>query len=444
MKKVGQLPEKRFLQGLFFFISACFLIAAVWMPDRGDLFSGYVKILTSPCKITTNYFSVGGLAATFFNIGTVALFCTALFCIPGAQVDQVATLAFFLTLGFGTWGTHVLNMLPSMVGVLLYALVKKEKISSLVPALIFSTGSTPLMSELMLRYPGTEIGFHLTGILLALAAGIFIGFCLPAGLRHSPSVHKGFDLFSAAVPVGMCTFVLHGLFYKAPGISTEQIPTTGDLHVAAPEIVNIFCIAVFALCILGALCMGCKLKDYCRLLWDIPEPGSYSARYGNSVFLMNVGVYGFLILGYYNLVGAEFNGVTFGIMFGMLSLCNSGGNPLTVAPIMLGYITIAFLAKTLSPLTGGVCAMTINAQPILIGVCYAAGLAPISGKYGVIYGFFAAMVHYLLVTLIPSLHGGFCLYNGGFTAAMTCLAVVPQLERFCKTRSQRRERRLQA
>jgi hypothetical protein len=35
------------------------------------------------------------------------------------------------------------------------------------------------------------------------------------------------------------------------------------------------------------------------------------------------------------------------------------------------------------------------------------------------------------------MHGGFCLYNGGFTAALICLMFVPQLEKFCKTKEER-------
>ena len=73
----------------------------------------------------------------------------------------------------------------------------------------------------------------------------------------------------------------------------------------------------------------------------------------------------------------------------------------------------------------------------MIGLCYANGLSPISGKYGWGCGVLAGGLHYLLVTAVPSLHGGFLLYNGGFTAALICLMLVPQLERFCKTKEER-------
>ena len=52
------------------------------------------------------------------------------------------------------------------------------------------------------------------------------------------------------------------------------------------------------------------------------------------------------------------------------------------------------------------------------------------------------MLHYCLVTTVPQLHGAFCLYNGGFTAAFVCLLLVPQLERFFKTKEERKAARL--
>ena len=87
-------------------------------------------------------------------------------------------------------------------------------------------------------------------------------------------------------------------------------------------------------------------------------------------------------------------------------------------------------------------AVTINAQAVVVGLCFANGLSPITGKYGWPFGILAGMLHFCLVTSVPLLHGGFCLYNGGFTAAFVCLALVPQLERFCKTREERRAARV--
>ncbi len=437
MKRIKNLSEASFLKLFFGFITACFLIAAVCMPDRADMFTGLWQILKNPTKLSTNFFSVGGYAATFLNMGLVALVCTGLYCLPGAVPTNVSNLAFLLTIGFCSWGIHVLNMIPCMLGVVVYSLVKKEKITANLNAMLFATGVAPIVSELMVRYPNTEVvGFSLGGILAAVAVGIAVGFFLPAGLTHSPKVHKGYDLYSAAVPVGMTAFFLNALLYKTLGVALPG--AVGDLQVGSAAICNIFCLVVFGLCVVFAFCLGCKPKDYWQLLKDPDQVTNFSSRYGNATFLMNVGVYGLFILAYYNLIGANFNGVTFGVVFCMLCTCNSGSHPGNVWPIMAGYVAASFGFGWLSQLVGGEFSQAINAQAIVVGLCYANGLSPIADKYGWRYGFLAAVLHYCMVTTVPQLHGGFCLYNGGFTAALVCLLLVPELERLTKTKEERR------
>ena len=441
MKKIKNLSESSFLKLVFAFITAAFLIAAVCMPDRATMFTGLWQIVSQPSKLSTNYFALGGYAATFLNMGLVALVCLMLYCLPGAVANNASTLAFLLTLGFGSWGINILNIWPTILGVVVYSLVKKEAISANVNAMLFSTGIAPLITDLMIRYPHAEVvGFNLPGILIALFVGLIIGFFLPAGLAHSPKVHKGFDLYSAALPIGMTAFFLNATLFKTMGIELPSV--SSDLTVASQMTVNIFCICLFGLCIVFAFVLGCKPKDYWKLLSDPELVTNFSSTYGNATFLMNLGVFGLFILGYYNLIGATFNGVTFGIIFCMVATCNSGSHPGNVWPIMLGYFVASVVFGWLSQLAGGTFSLPINAQAICVGLCYANGLSPIADKYGWRYGFIAAIMHYLLVTSVPTLHGGFCLYNGGFTAALICIILVPELERFFRTKAERKEAKL--
>ena len=436
MNKIKNLSESAFLKLFFAFVSAAFLIGAVCMPDRATMFSGLWQILSQPAKVTTNYFSVGGYAATFLNMGLVALAMTLLMHLTKTKVNNVSTLAFLLTLGFCSWGIHILNMWFTMLGVVVGSLMKKEKPFSNVNAMLFTTGVAPLISDLLVRYPHAEVvGFNLLGILLAIAAGIVIGLIVSAGLAHSPNVHKGFNLYSAALPVGIATFFLNGILYKVMGV--ELPGTLSDMSVASASITNIFCIALFGLCVVLALLLGCTLRDYWNLLKNRSQVNNVSGTLGNGVMLMNVGIFGLFILGYYNLIGASFNGVTFGLIFCMLATCNSGSRPSNVWPIMLGYIVASTVTGWLSPLLGGSFTLAVNAQAIVVGLCYANGLSPICDKYGWHYAFVAAMIHYTLVTLVPGLHGGYCLYNGGFTGIFVCILLVPVLEKFCKTKEQR-------
>ena len=440
MKRLNDLSETAFLKRFFFFFSLSFLIAAFCMPDRANMLPGLWKILSMPTLSATSFFDYGGYAATFLNMGLVGMICTGLYCIPGKKANHAATLVTILTTGFGSWGIHILNMWPTMLGVVLYCLKRKEKIGDHTNAMLFTTGLAPFISELLVRYPNPEVvGLSPTGFAMALAVGLVTGFFVPAGLDNSAIVHKGFDLYSAALPVGMTAFLLQGFLYKAMGVEVPK--AVSDLSVVSPVICNTFCILLFGSCVLAALLMGCRPRDYWRLLSD-PEPVvNFSAVYGNATMLMNVGLYGLFILGYYNWIGAPFNGVTFGVMFCMLSTCNAGSHPGNIWAITLGYGLASKLFQLLNPLSGGNFTQYLHSQSIIVGLCYANGLSPIADKYGWRYGLVAAMVHFCMVTTVPELHGGMCLYNGGFTAALVCLLMLPGLERHFKPKLERRAAR---
>lgn len=446
MKKLNQLEESKFLRLFFAAVSLCFIAAAFAMPDRGNMLQGFWDILTNTCKISTNYFDLAGYSATYFNMGIVGIYCTLLCLLPGAKPNNVTTLAVILTIGFGSWGMNPLNMTPTILGAGLYALVKKEKIGTVSNAMMYSTGIAPLISDLLLRYPNAEvIGFNWLGLGIGLFVGLVIGFFLPAGLTHAPVVHKGYDHYSAALPVGMTAFFLRAVLYKVMGGTLPAAPAN-QLAEASWMNTNIFCFIVFGACIVVALLMGCKWKDYWNLLKDSGHGVSFTTKYSNAAFLMNMGIFGLMIVGYFNLAGAIdgsatkiWTGMTFGIVFCMVCTANSGSHPGNVWPIMVGYMVTSFLFGWIFKALGGEnYALTIGSQTILIGMCYANGLSPIAGKYGIGYGALAGGLHYLLVSAVPDMHGGFLLYNGGFTAALICLMFVPQLERFCKTKEERK------
>ena len=436
MNKLKNMNESSFLKLFMGFISACFVIAAFLMPDRANALSGLWQIVSQPGKITTNYFHLGGYAATFLNMGLVGFLCLGLFVVLGGTANNVSSLAFLLTVGFSSWGITVLNMWFSIAGVVVYYVVKKEKLSGACNAMMFSTGIAPLITDLLVRYPNAEVvGFNVPGLIVAILVGLFIGFMLPAGLGHAPAVHKGLDIYSAAVPVCFLAFFLNATLYKTIGIDLPGTAT--DMTVASQSTVNLFCLIVFGLCVVLALLMGCKPADYVKLLTAKDHVGNVSGSLGKEVYLMNVGVFGLFILAYYNLIGASFNSVTFGIIFCMLCTANSGSHPGNVWPIMLGYVVGSFGFSFLSGLAGGSYAMAINAQAIAIGLCFANGLSPIVSKYGWFWGMVSAVMHFVLVTSVPNMHGGFCLYNGGFTAAVICVLLVPVLEKLAKTKAEK-------
>ena len=84
MKKIKNMSESSFLKLVFGFLTLAFLVAAFCMPDRSQMLSGLAMIITQPSKVSTNYFAVGGFAATFLNMALVGMICLLLYCLPGA------------------------------------------------------------------------------------------------------------------------------------------------------------------------------------------------------------------------------------------------------------------------------------------------------------------------------------------------------------------------
>ena len=408
-----------------------FYIFAFAMPDRSEMLTGLVNIILSPAQVTKDYFVIGNLSGTFLNMALVATSCFLLTCIRGVTVKGSTVAAFVLALGFTTWGINIMNIWPFFLGVFLCTLVRKQKIAGSVDMAMFATGLCPVVSEMLLRFPGTEV--HMPtwqSALLALGVGAAIGFLTPALAAHSPNLHKGFNFYSAALPAGLMGFFLVALLYKTTGIEKPAIEAT--LGEDQRMIASIFFGVLFIGSIIVGFCLNkFSFRGYLDILTDSGHKRDYTALFGPGLSLINFGVYGLFIVGYYTAVGGSFNGVTCGIVLCMVCFACAGAHPGNVWPIMAGYVLMS-LIPGFAP---------ANTQALMVGLCYASGLAPIAGVYGSVFGIVAGAAHYALVTSVPALHNGFCLYNGGFTSVLIAVLLVPQLETFFKTKSERRDLR---
>ena len=84
MKKLKNLSESDFLKLFLGAFSTAFLIAALVVPDRGQMITGLWQILSQPAKIPTSCFAVGGYAGTLLNMALVGYVCLCLYVAFGA------------------------------------------------------------------------------------------------------------------------------------------------------------------------------------------------------------------------------------------------------------------------------------------------------------------------------------------------------------------------
>ena len=255
-------------------------------------------------------------------------------------------------------------------------------------------------------------------------------------------------LYNAGPAAGFLAFLIFCILYKSPGVPQPENTKLGDGY---QLFVSVFFLVVFLLCLAAAYMMDKSCFKNYKALWKSDGyKTDYTEAFGMPVTLVNVGIYGLFILLYYNLVhgmtmvdgslvftGAKFTGATMGAIMCMMAFSAQGAQPRTVFPIMIGYAIASFLPFLMY--VGGVVpeqSWTLTTQGILVGLCFASGLAPVAGKFGFFAGVLAGAVHAILVTTVPQLHGGFCLYNGGFTAGIVAFLVVPVLECFRRAKKE--------
>ena len=181
----------------------------------------------------------------------------------------------------------------------------------------------------------------------------------PAVLPHSPQMHKGYDLYNAAVPIGLIAFFLRSLLYK---IFTSAPPASENVGLAdsfLPLSIG-FCLVVFLLAIIWGLALGGG-KEYGRLLRDSGYNVDYGTKYGSGAAILNFGVYGLFIVLYYLLIGAKWNAATLGCVFCMVCCCCKGSHPANVWPIMVGYVAASYIAEFGCGLTGAEHTLMANA-----------------------------------------------------------------------------------
>lgn len=429
MERIRKASSGSILRGILCAFTLAFYIGAFCSPDLPEIFTGLWRIISKPAVLTKDYFylEIGSVSGTMLNFALVGTLFSLMMFLPGVNVTGVTVSAYWLSVGFCSYGVNILNILPFQLGVFLYSKIKREPFGKNLNFAMFSCALAPLVSEMLWRYPNAEVrGLTVLGVALALLVGVVTGLAMPALCAHAQNFHKGFDLYNAGPAAGFLCFMLFAILYKAMGVTAPAIEgTLGDGNAV---FVNAFCISCFVLCLIAGFWInGKSFKGYGKLLLDSGHRVDFAAKYGIGPCVINFGVYGLFILAYYNLVGAKFTGPTFGAIWNMLAFCAAGSTPLNVFPIMLGYGIASQFG-----------AFAINNQAILVGLCFASGLAPVSGKYGPIAGIIGGILHYCLVTSVPAIHGGFTVYNGGFTAGLVCFVLVPVLESYFKTREERK------
>ncbi len=403
---------KRFIQYLHndlyleFFCLILFILSFCFEPIV-EVFKGYGKILTSSSILLTDYVYVGGLGATMFNVATILLFNLVMLKLLKVKISGPVYCGIILITGFSFFGKNIMNTLPIYFGIWLYSKFKKIPFQSLIIVLLFSTGISPLVSYTIF---GLKLSYYLS-IPLGLFSGIVVGFILPAYASHTMVFHQGYNLYNIGFALGIISAIFYAL-YRLCGLDVTTVKLYDDTN---SMVFYILLGVMSGLFILLALCGDIKVfKKYYQLLKTSGRLVSdYIKEFGVEAVMLNFGILGIFMLIIFASLRIPLNGILFGSILSVLGCGAFGVHLKNVVPIWIGSgLAIVVIMAVRQNFTIQV-SQDLN---MLVAFVFACGLAPICGKYGIVYGLIGGFMHIMLTPSMIALQGGFDLYNNGLSA----------------------------
>lgn len=380
-----------------------------------EIFAGYKNILLSSSILTTDYIAIGTLGGALVNAASILILNLVILRLLNLRMSGLIYAALYMILGFSFFGKNILNSLPIYIGIYLYAFINKIPVKNLVISLLFSSGISPLVSYLIF---GFELAYYIS-IPLGIGAGIVAGLMVPAISSHTIKFHQGYNLFNVGFSLGIISLAFNGVL-RAFNLKASEISILSNDH-------NLFLYLFVAILALVLLIAGIILNP--KSFKTIPDLYKRSGRlvsdyirdYGVSIVMINQAsllTFEILICLIFKI---ELNGAIFGTILAVSGFAGAGLHLKNTSFVMLGAILMCLITKT-----------NITSTSIIIGILFSAGVAPIAGRYGIIAGIIAGMLHIAILPLCRSFQGGYDLYNNGFCAGFVACILIAIIEAFKK------------
>lgn len=391
------------------------IILAFIFNTHKEIFVGYKNILLSSSILTTDYIAIGTLGGALVNAASILILNLVILRLLNLRMSGLIYAALYMILGFSFFGKNILNSLPIYIGIYLYAFLNKIPVKNLVISLLFSSGISPLVSYLIF---GFDLAYYIS-IPLGIGAGIVAGLMVPAISSHTIKFHQGYNLFNVGFSLGIISLAFNGVL-RAFNLRASEISILSNDH-------NLFLYLFVAILALVLLIAGIILNP--KSFKMIPDLYKRSGRlvsdyirdYGVSIVMINQAsllTFEILICLIFKI---ELNGAIFGTILAVSGFAGAGLHLKNTSFVMLGAILMCLITKT-----------NITSTSIIIGILFSAGVAPIAGRYGIVAGIIAGMLHIAILPLCRSFQGGYDLYNNGFCAGFVACILIAIIEAFKK------------
>ncbi|MGL5175639.1 MAG: DUF1576 domain-containing protein [Cetobacterium sp.] len=415
-KKVWLLTE--IVVGVLFALFAYFVLKG-----KENILEGFIRILTSPTVLITDFLVIGGMGATFLNAFLIFAFNYTLMRLLGTPLNGLAIASFFTVFGFSFFGKNILNILPFYVGGILYSKYEHIDFKDILVTISFTSALAPFISEVAFNiHVFSEYAY-----VHAIVLGIVIGFIVTPLAKKMAGFHEGFNLYNLGFTGGILGAVIASVLklYQFVVVPQRIISIEHDVEL------KIISSGVFlALILIGYYINNKSFSGYKALLKDSGLKSDFVLKYGYGLTFINMGTMGFVAMMYPILLGQTLNGPLLAGILTIVGFSAYGKTILNITPILIGV----FLGKFGS---------TTDGFTLALSGLFGTSLAPVAGVYGFGWGIVAGMLHIAVVQSIGVVHGGLNLYNNGFSAGIVAGFLLPIINTTKESVNKRRAKYLQ-
>ena len=386
--------------------------------EHENIFLGMYKIITSPAILVTDFMYVGGIGAAFLN--AILIFSFNFFLVKAfkVKITGITIAAFFTVFGFSFFGKNVLNILPFYLGGILYSIYTSTDFSEHIVPIAFSSALAPFVSSV--AFYG-EISYE-TSYINAILIGVLIGFIVVPLARSLYDFHEGYDLYNLGFTAGILGSVIIAVLKLYHFEITPQFLLSTEYDIP----LKILCSSAFlSLIIIGFYINDNSLSGYFSLIKDDGYKSDFTQKYGYGLTFINMGIMGFISMGFVFITGQTFNGPILAGIFTVVGFSANGKTVFNTFPILMGVLLAGLGSK------GSIFTLAVSGL-------FGTALAPISGVFGPIAGIIAGWLHLAVVQNVGLVHGGLNLYNNGFSAGIVAGFLLPIFNMITDNNNQRK------
>ena len=153
---------------------------------------GLKKILSYSGQLSTDYVEIGGMGATFFNMGLLGIISTLYMLFLGGELNGPVLGGIFCVVGFGAFGKNIKTIFPPMIGATLMSLLTlpETQDTNILIAILFVTALSPIAGH------------------YGVVAGIIAGALHLTLVVNISFLHGGINLYNNGFAAGLVAAIL--------------------------------------------------------------------------------------------------------------------------------------------------------------------------------------------------------------------------------------------